>query len=414
MTTLPGKAPAQHRPAPDTPVAQLDRLNALLHRPLWQLRFPTSLEQAFWHRQHVAQVLATRIGVLVAIPLYAITTLIEWRTDLDLLRITLPARALVTGVLLLVGLLLSCTLARRHVALMVPLVVLLMNGLQLYICRFSAPVYQTMTLLWMLLPLTFMSTVSRVPFRCALTVALGSAGGFLVCAVGFSALQGMQLYHTTFFFLSFILILLLGHFFNERLQRQRFLQASLLNLHRRGLYPSLAPGQPDVLQPDQELGVVSRTALDQRLRNHFAYHQPPRVAVVICTLDHFDALEATYSQQEALFCLATVARTAQRIVASSGDFVARRGDRSLALVLEGGNGFDALHLAERLRRQVEAMGIPHFGSPHQMVTLSCGVAAAESLREPSADSLLQAADQALSHALAAGGNRSEARRPGNR
>lgn len=409
MTPQPGTPPAQHGPPPDNPVAQLDRLNTLLHRPIWQLRFPAVLEQAFWRRQHAAQVLAARIGVLVAVPLYAVTLSLEWRTDPALLRVTLPARLLVLCVLLLLGLSLSSAMVRRHVRWMVPLVILLMNGLQLYICRFSAPLYQPMTLLWMLLPLTFMSTVSRVPFRCALLVSLGTAGGFLVCAIGFSALNGMHLYHTTFFFLSFILILLLSHFFNERLQRQRFLQANLLNLHRRGLHP-LDAGQPDILQPDQELGVVSRTALDHRLRNHFTYHQPPRIAVVICTLDHFNALVATYSEHEALFCLTTVARTAQRMVAGSGDFVARRGDHSLALVLEGGNGFDALHLAERLRRQVEAMGIPHFGSPNQIVTLSCGVASADSLREPSADTLLQAADQALSRALAAGGNRSQASR----
>ncbi|WP_082027742.1 diguanylate cyclase domain-containing protein [Isoalcanivorax pacificus] len=407
MTSLPGKDPVQQHPPPDTPVAQLDRLTALLHRPIWLLRFPAALEQPFWRRQQPAQVLAARIGVLVGIPLYLITTLIEWRTDPALLRLTLPTRALAIGLLLLVGVAASCAMTRRHLAWIVPLAILLLNSLQLYICRFSAPAYQAMTLLWMLLPLTFMSTVSRVPFRCALWVGLCTAGGFLLCSARFSSLSGIQLYHTGFFFLSFILILLLSHFFNERLQRQRFLQASLLNLHRRGLHRP-DPGQPEVLQPDRELGVVSRAALDQRLRKHFAYHHPPRIAVVICTLDHFDTLVATYSEHEALFCLATVARTAQRMVAGSGDFVARRGDRSLALVLEGGNGFDALHLAERLRRQVEAMGIPHFGSPSQVITLSGGVAASEHLREPSADTLLQAADQALSRALAAGGNRSEA------
>src|SRR5690606_18828071 len=184
------------------PVAQLDRLTALLHRPIWLLRFPAALEQPFWRRQQPAQVLAARIGVLIGIPLYLITTLIEWRTDPALLRLTLPTRALAIGLLLLVGVAASCAMTRRHLAWIVPLAILLLNSLQLYICRFSAPAYQAMTLLWMLLPLTFMSTVSRVPFRCALWVALCTAGGFLLCAVGFSSLSGIQLSHTSFFFRS--------------------------------------------------------------------------------------------------------------------------------------------------------------------------------------------------------------------
>src|SRR5690606_8148687 len=141
-------------------------------------------------------------------------------------------------------------------------------------------------------------------------------------------------------------------------QRQRFLQAALLNLHRQGLHQALDVPERRL---DEELGILDRNSLDRRLRAVLAGEPPIQAAVVVCAIDDYPALARTYSEQEARFCLQTVARTAQRLVTGSGDFVARRGPQTLALVLTGGNTFDALQLAERLRRQIEALGIPHFG-----------------------------------------------------
>src|SRR5690606_38527453 len=120
-------------------------------------------------------------------------------------------------------------------------------------------------------------------------------------------------------FVSFLALLLLSSYLGERAQRQRFLQAALLNLHRQGLHQALDVPERRL---DEELGILDRNSLDRRLRAVLAGEPPIQAAVVVCAIDDYPALARTYSEQEARFCLQTVARTAQRLVTGSGDFVA--------------------------------------------------------------------------------------------
>ena len=65
---------------------------------------------------------------------------------------------------------------------------------------------------------------------------------------------------------------------------------------------------------------------------------------------------------------------------------------------------DAIRIAERIRRSVEALGIPHAAlGARGVVTVSCGAAAAP-VSTISAQELIAAADAALYAAKAAGRN----------
>ena len=398
--------------SPATAVAQLDVLNHLLRRPPWQLRFPIALENAFARRQQPAQLLAARIAVGLGVPVYLLSSALEWLTDSALFHSTAPVRLLALGLLLLSGLALyRIPLAKLRVEWLTTTMVVAVSFIQLHVSLHSAPVYHPLPLLWMLLPLAYLCTLSRVSLRAVLPVCL-------LCFVVF--LLGLWLSpfrhspaapHALLLFTSTLLLLLLTGYLNERAQRQRFLQARLLSLHRRGLHH---PGAlPDHIL-DEELGILDRASLDRRLRTHLAGSSsaPPQIAVVICAIDDYQTLSRLYNDQEARFCLQTVARTAQRLTTGGADFVARRGPAQLALVLAGGNAYDALQAGERLRRQIQALAIPHQGAANDIVTVSCGAADTASLREVSADALLAAADRALEQAQRLGGNRSESLRSG--
>jgi len=64
-----------------------------------------------------------------------------------------------------------------------------------------------------------------------------------------------------------------------------------------------------------------------------------------------------------------------------------------------------LRVADAMRRKVEQLMIPHGGSPHPCVTVSCGVAAVVPSDDSSPEDLVMRADRKLYEAKAAGRNR---------
>lgn len=402
---------SQRFDTPATALAQLDLLNSLLRRPLWKLRFPEALENAFARRQQPAQLLAAGIAVCLGVPVYLVSSALEWFTDIELFLHTAPVRLLAISLLLLTGFALyRFRSVQPRVEWLAAAMVVAVSLIQLQVSLHSAPAYHPLPLLWMLLPLAFLSTLSRVSLRIVLPVSL------LCLAMFYLGLWRSPFWHTPgaphalLLFTSTLLLLLLTGYLNERAQRQRFLQAQLLSLHRRDL-PHHTALPEHIL--DEELGILDRASLDRRLRAHMVKSGvAPRIAVAICAIDDYPALSRRYSDQEARFCLQTVARTAQRLTTGGADFVARRGPAQLALVLIDGNAYDALQAGERLRQQIQALAIPHQGTPNDTVTVSCGVADAAWLRQASADALLAIADRALEQAQRLGGNRSNTWRSG--
>jgi len=99
--------------------------------------------------------------------------------------------------------------------------------------------------------------------------------------------------------------------------------------------------------------------------------------------------------------------------ARSGDAAYRYGGEEFLIILAEQDLAAATAVAERLRRAVEELGLPHEAKdPPGVVTISAGVAATSPEDPKGTSALLKEADVALYHAKEAGRNRVAAKRAG--
>jgi diguanylate cyclase (GGDEF)-like protein len=164
---------------------------------------------------------------------------------------------------------------------------------------------------------------------------------------------------------------------------------------------------------DALTGLRNRRALDEDLPTLAARHQRygHELSAVMLDVDHFKTYNDRFGHpagDETLRRVAGVLITQGR---QTDQFYRYGGEEFLCLLSQGTD--TAVRTADRLRRAVEDLGIPHPGSPHQVVTFSAGVATWHD-GIPAPEALLKAADEALYRAKAGGRNAvrvSEAGRP---
>ena len=130
-------------------------------------------------------------------------------------------------------------------------------------------------------------------------------------------------------------------------------------------------------QTDALTGLANRRAFDQRLAEEVsraARHAVP-VALLVVDIDHFKAYNDHYGHPAGDACLRQVAAVLRECAGRPIDLVARLGGEEFAVLLPHQGSADAMQVAERCLRAVEAAAIAHAGSPvAPHVTLSVGVA----------------------------------------
>ena len=150
---------------------------------------------------------------------------------------------------------------------------------------------------------------------------------------------------------------------------------------------------------DEDLAVLASRAL--------RYDQ--RFCIVLFDVDRFKAYNDTVGHQAGDEVLRSVA-SALVHQARGGDSVYRYGGEELLVALQEQDCDGGLQAAERMRQEVESLGIPHpgIGPPPGVVTVSGGVASFSPETDGEAASLVQRADAALYRAKNGGRNRIEA------
>ena len=129
------------------------------------------------------------------------------------------------------------------------------------------------------------------------------------------------------------------------------------------------------------------------------------LSVIMCDIDNFKMYNDTYGHIKGDKCLQKVAQAINTSLKRPTDFCARYGGEEFVILLPNTPLKGALHVAERIRSNVEKMNILNEKSlPAGVVTLSLGVASTEELTPFTPETLIKNADAALYKAKEQGKN----------
>lgn len=155
-------------------------------------------------------------------------------------------------------------------------------------------------------------------------------------------------------------------------------------------------------------GLLNRRSFDQMLANELSRtgrEQQPLTLLMI-DVDRFKAYNDHYGHQAGDNCLRLVADSLKQAALRPGDSLARYGGEEFAAVLPNTDEDGAYVIAERLRKALRGLGLPHDGSEKGVVTVSVGIASYSGATfDRDETELIRRADQALYDAKAAGRDR---------
>lgn len=164
--------------------------------------------------------------------------------------------------------------------------------------------------------------------------------------------------------------------------------------------------QSALARTDPLTGIANRRELDDRLASELARLQRAGapLSLILMDVDHFKAYNDTYGHVEGDLCLKRIAATFQLHLHRVPDLAARFGGEEFAGILPETGHLGSLALAERIRCDIEQLGIPHRGSPQGCITASFGVYTIHCDGTVRAEALIELADRQLYRAKSAGRN----------
>ena len=155
---------------------------------------------------------------------------------------------------------------------------------------------------------------------------------------------------------------------------------------------------------DPLTGIANRREFDEfaaRIWRQAARDSAP-TSVILIDVDNFKAYNDALGHQAGDGCLRKIAGALSGCAQRAMDLVARYGGEEFVAVLATTPLNDALVLAERMRRAVDELNVPHPQSRFGHVTISLGVAVADGGAGSSLAATIKAADESLYNAKAAG------------
>lgn len=159
---------------------------------------------------------------------------------------------------------------------------------------------------------------------------------------------------------------------------------------------------------DSLTGLGNRRYFDEALRTEFyrLKRSGSTLSVIMLDVDHFKKFNDSYGHLAGDDCLRQIGTTLKTIVGRAPDVVARYGGEEFVIILPETEDNGAKALAERIRKAVEQLAIPHSASnTAEYVTVSLGVVTVYTTGLTSPEQVVALADKALYCAKKGGRNR---------
>jgi diguanylate cyclase (GGDEF)-like protein len=154
-------------------------------------------------------------------------------------------------------------------------------------------------------------------------------------------------------------------------------------------------------------GLANRSYFDAMLAYECARHarSGAELSLILLDIDHFKIFNDTYGHVCGDDCLREVAHAISAVAVRATDIVARYGGEEFVLLLPETHLQGAVMLAEKVRKSISNLALPHKNSAAKHVTASLGVASARMLPGSVTYNIVEEADKQLYAAKAGGRNR---------
>ncbi|TPJ77270.1 diguanylate cyclase [Mesorhizobium sp. B2-6-2] len=252
-----------------------------------------------------------------------------------------------------------------------------------------------------------------IPLAWTVTIAALALGLYLVFQVQNPAIEHGSAVAGTLFFASGIFATVAARRIMTILAQKTFLFE--LRDQRRVAELAKANHRLELLaKTDPLTGIANRRWMTETLDHLWGNDKRclDGAAMLMCDIDRFKKLNDHLGHSEGDRCLVEVANIIQENVRRDCDLVARYGGEEFLVLLPGVSEEEAVSVAERVRKSVEAAALPNPGSRvSRSVTLSIGVAVQTADEAISPEQLQRQADAALYLAKQTGRNRVLLHRP---
>ncbi len=189
---------------------------------------------------------------------------------------------------------------------------------------------------------------------------------------------------------------------------QHFADQLTTALHQAELYRQLQAANREldrIAKIDSLTQLANRRWLDDYLAHEWQKlaRQRQPLSVILADVDFFKPYNDTYGHAAGDQCLVQIAGAIRAGVRRPADLAARYGGEEFALVLPNTDTAGAIRVVEMVRHHLRRLALPHRANPHgSTITLSFGIATLMPTPGDPNEGLLEAADQALYTAKAAG------------
>jgi len=153
--------------------------------------------------------------------------------------------------------------------------------------------------------------------------------------------------------------------------------------------------------------IANRRCFDDTFSKEWsrAMRETESIALLMIDIDCFKQYNDSYGHLAGDECLKLVASSLQQYLQRPTDLVARYGGEEFVILLPGTHARGAIKVAERVRKGILALQLPHENSiAHDLVTVSLGAATVVPMLKHQPSELLQSADAALYEAKNGGRN----------